>query len=100
LRTQRPSQRFGTMRGRDGQHETVVFRLPNGESTHLDAHRDGHRDGEVVARYFGARPWYERGSVAGRYLAQLDEAGTTVTVFSRGVTRDVPPDIGRPLTSP
>ena len=47
----------------------------------------------LVARYF-RRPWYDRGGVAGKFFAQLEEDGTAVRVFVRGATRDVPPDIG------
>ncbi|GAB3810718.1 hypothetical protein GCM10027605_49550 [Micromonospora zhanjiangensis] len=49
--------------------------------------------GRVVGRYL-ARPWCDRGAVAGRHFVQLTDDGTAVQVWLRGITRDVPPDIG------
>lgn len=52
-------------------------------------------EGQAVARYF-ARPWYDRGAVAGRFFAQLDDAGAHIDVYRLGTTRDAEPELGGP----
>jgi hypothetical protein len=52
-------------------------------------------EGQAVARYF-ARPWYDRGAVAGRFFAQLDDTGARIDVYRLGTTRDAEPELDGP----
>lgn len=53
----------------------------------------GLREEVVLARYY-ARPWYDRGSIAGRLFAQLDETGTRIRVYHYGSTVEASPEVG------
>jgi hypothetical protein len=112
LRVQSPSHRFAVLRERHDDRDVVVLRVSHDAQSRGAEHErsedrahalrresHAHEAGAILARY-NVRPWYDRGSVAGPYFAQLDEAGTAVTIFDRGATREVPPEIGRVLTSP
>lgn len=48
----------------------------------------------VVARYV-ARPWYDGGSVTGRFFVQLSEDGLSLSIYRRGITHHVAPVIGQ-----
>lgn len=47
----------------------------------------------IVARYV-SRPWYDRGCVTGRFFVQLSEDGLNLSIYRRGITHHVAPDIG------
>jgi hypothetical protein len=52
----------------------------------------GIRNGSVLGRYF-VRPWFDRGSMAGRLPAHLDAQGHRINLYHRGPTRLAYPEI-------
>jgi hypothetical protein len=58
------------------------------------------RDPQAPGRYL-ARPWSDRGQMAGGYFARLSDDGTVLELYSRGLTREAWPELQwrRPITS-
>jgi hypothetical protein len=62
----------------------------DGAYVHLPA---GAKEIFAAGRYY-LRPWFDRGALAGRYLVQLTDDGTGITVYRRGLTQYAWPDVG------
>ena len=84
-----PSRLYEMARSQRGSERVVEILGPGSPNSGILG------ESRAVARYT-ARPWYDRGAVAGRYFAQLDDAGAQIDVYRVGITRNAEPEMGEP----